>query len=175
MAAMTRKKKSVYLCGFMGSGKTYAGEMVAKKLNLPFIDLDKYIEQKEKRTIPEIFEESGERYFRELEVAAISRMTDGYIIALGGGAIVSRKNAKMINEFGISIFIDTEFEACYSRIKGDATRPLAYNSPKKKIEKLYNSRKIIYTNNSQHTIDGNTSGELITEQIIAIYNKENKC
>jgi shikimate kinase len=171
--AVMKKPKSVYLCGFMGSGKTCAGRIAAEKLGIPFLDLDEYIEQREKRTIPKIFEESGEGYFRELEIAAISRMTDGYIIALGGGAMVNRKNSVMINEYGVSVFIDVEFETCYERIKGDPNRPLAFKSSKKTLEKLYNDRKKSYVNNAVYTINGNIDAASLADCILAIYQEVN--
>jgi len=168
------KKKSIYLCGFMGSGKTTAGQKAAETLGVSFLDLDKYIEQREKRTISEIFAESGESYFRELEIAAVSRMTDGYIIALGGGAMANRKNSAMINEYGVSIFIDVEFETCYERIKDDQSRPLASRSTRKQLEKLYNDRKKLYLNNSQCVIDGNTDLDTLAERIVEKFKQVNE-
>ncbi|MDR0222974.1 MAG: shikimate kinase [Oscillospiraceae bacterium] len=168
-----KKSKSIYLCGFMGSGKSSAGKIAAEKIGTPFLDLDSYIVEKEKRTIPEIFAESGEGYFRELEIAAISRMTDGYIIALGGGAMINRKNAAMINEYGVSVFIDAEFETCYGRIKNDPNRPLAFKSSKKTLEKLYADRKKSYVNNAVRTVNGNTDVVSLAERIIAIYREVN--
>jgi len=157
----------------MGSGKTTAGQKASEILGVPFLDLDKFIEQREKRTIPEIFSESGESYFRELEIAAISRMTDGYIIALGGGAMANRKNSAMINEYGVSIFIDVEFETCFERIKEDPNRPLAFKSTRKQLEKLYNDRKKLYLNNSKCVIDGNTDLDTLTERIVAKFKEVN--
>lgn len=167
------KKKSIYLCGFMGSGKTSAGQMASEALGVPFLDLDKYIEQREKRTIPEIFAESGESYFRELEIAAVSRMTDGYIIALGGGAMANRKNSAMINEYGVSVFIDVEFETCYERIKDDPNRPLVSRSTRKQLEKLYGNRKKLYLNNSQCVIDGNVDLAELSERIVEKFKEVN--
>jgi len=173
MSTVIMKKKSIYLCGFMGSGKTSAGQLASEMVDAPFLDLDKFIEQREKRTIPEIFAESGESYFRELEIAAISRMTDGYVIALGGGAMANRKNSAMINEYGVSVFIDVEFETCYERIKDDKNRPLAFRATRKQLEKLYNDRKKLYLNNSKFVIDGNTELNVLAERIAEKFREVN--
>ena len=77
------------LVGFMGSGKTTVGRLLAERLGVPFADADEEIERAAGRTIPAIFEADGEPAFRELEAAAIARLLDGDagVLALGGGAM----------------------------------------------------------------------------------------
>ena len=87
-------KRSIALCGFMGSGKTTVGRKVSRLTGLPFIDLDRYIEVQEGMTIPEIFAQHGEPYFRDLEtkyVTEISAREEGCVLSLGGGTAASRE------------------------------------------------------------------------------------
>jgi len=138
----------IYLCGFMGCGKTRIGKELARKTGMKFADLDKYIVDHEKMTIPEIFEKYGEPHFRELEAKYIEKMPDNSVVALGGGAIINDNTAKTARANGKVIFLDANFETCYSRIKDDSNRPLAYNNPKEKVKELYDARRPIYTERS---------------------------
>ena len=93
---------SVYLCGFMGCGKSHIGRMLAKRLSMSFIDLDKYIVNAEKMTIPEIFDKFGEPHFRELEAKYIRELANGCVVATGGGALINDETARYAKESGIS-------------------------------------------------------------------------
>jgi len=151
-------KQIIFLCGFMGCGKTTLGRMAADKLNLPFIDLDKQIEDTHKKSIAEMFSDNGENYFRMLETSAITSVSevlskkDGGIVALGGGAVIKPENVNIIKRFGILIFIDVEFEVCYERIKDNPARPLVKSHSREQLEQLYNERKPIYLKHALHTV-----------------------
>ena len=167
----------LYLCGFMGCGKSTIGEAAAKKLGIPFVDLDKHIEEKSRKNIADIFRTYGEEHFRELEAECVlsaseilSRNNSGGIIALGGGAILKKENTAVINKYGLSVYIDVEFNTCYERIKNDPKRPIADGKLQVELETLYEMRKDIYSQKAKQTIDGNTTVENITERLIAIYN-----
>ena len=95
---------SVYLCGFMGCGKSHIGRMLAKALSMNFIDLDKYIVNAEKMTIPEIFDKFGEPHFRELEAKYIRELANGCVVATGGGALINDETARYARESGISVY-----------------------------------------------------------------------
>ena len=80
---------TIFLCGFMGCGKTTVGEILAKQLGLPLIDTDAYIVEQEGRSIPEIFAQEGEPYFRKVEAQAIRTLcTKNAVIACGGGEVI---------------------------------------------------------------------------------------
>jgi shikimate kinase len=165
------KAKIIFVSGFMGSGKTSAGEAAAEKAGVPFLDLDRETEKSANMTIAEMFDKYGERYFRQLEtttlnliIAAASMIKDrAMVVALGGGTIIEPKNAYAINEFGVSVFIDADFEPCYDRIKDDKDRPLAKS--REELENLFRVRQKVYLKNSQHVIDGNTGVEEIADKI----------
>jgi shikimate kinase len=143
----------IYLCGFMGCGKSRIGRELARKLGMSFADLDRYIVDNEKMTIPEIFEKYGEPHFRGLEAKYIAEMPDNSVVALGGGAIINEKTAAVARDNGKVIFLDADFETCYGRIKDDKNRPLAYNNPKEKVKELYDSRRPVYTERSDIIIE----------------------
>lgn len=156
---------SVYLCGFMGCGKSHIGRLLAARLNRRFVDLDRYIVTAEKMTIPEIFDKYGERHFRKLEAKYIRELSDGSIVATGGGALINDETAKFARESGLSVYINTAFEVCYKRIKGDANRPLVMNNTPKQLEELYDKRAVIYRRNAVCMVNGNTRDTVISEEI----------
>lgn len=157
--------KSIYLCGFMGCGKSHIGRMLSAKLKMKLIDLDKYIVEAEKMTIPEIFEKLGEPHFRSLEAKYIKELSGGNVVATGGGALLNDETARFARESGISVYINTSFETCYARIKGDKNRPLVVKNTPEQLEELYNKRAPIYRRNSTYMVNGNTRDTTIVDEI----------
>ncbi len=90
------KPLSVYLCGFMGCGKSHIGRQLAAALGRRFIDLDRYIVNAEGMTIPEIFDKYGEPHFRKLEAKYIRELSGGRIVATGGGALINDERERLI-------------------------------------------------------------------------------
>lgn len=119
---------SVFLVGFMGSGKSTVGPRLAAELGLPFADLDDDIEARDGRTIAEIFSADGEAAFRDLEYAALrARVVRGepVVLALGGGAFTFARNRELLPGAGKSVWLDCPFEVAHRRVEGFAHRPLA--------------------------------------------------
>ncbi len=117
----------IFLVGFMGSGKSHTGRILAERLNLPFMDLDDWIEEKTGMSIAKIFESKGESYFRQLEAKSLRAIgqQDKVIIACGGGTPCFHQNMKWMNQVGISIFLDCSPELLFQRLqKGRLHRPL---------------------------------------------------
>ena len=124
---MPKRKKIIYLVGFMGSGKTTVGALLAEQLGWPFIDLDRTIEENQRTTIREIFESEGEAHFRKVEHAALEGIVrnEPAVIALGGGTIIQPENRKLIREAqGTTIWLETSLEVLRSRCAGMNHRPL---------------------------------------------------
>ena len=163
-------KSSVYLCGFMGCGKSHIGRMLAAQLGRELVDLDKYIVAMEKLSIPEIFDKFGEPHFRKLEAKYIRELAGGKIVATGGGALINDETAKFARESGISVYINTSFEICYRRIKGDTNRPLVMNNTPKQLEELYNKRAEIYQKNATFMVNGSTRDSIIADEIKKLVN-----
>lgn len=159
---------SVYLCGFMGCGKSHVGKLLASQLGMPLVDLDKYIVNAEKMSIPKIFEKFGEPHFRSLEAKYIRELSGGNVVATGGGALINDETAKFARESGISVYINTSFELCYKRIKGDKNRPLVMNNTPEQLEELYNKRDVIYRKNSTFMVNGNARDTIIAGEIIKL-------
>lgn len=116
-----------FLIGYMGSGKTTLGKILATHLNLAFIDLDTYIEQRYFKTIAQLFEEKGEDEFRIIEQAALQEVSDfeNIIISTGGGAPCFFNNMQLMNEKGITIFLNVTAEKLVENLKNaKSVRPL---------------------------------------------------
>ncbi len=158
--------RNIYLCGFMGCGKSYTGKKLAERLSCTLVDLDAYIEEKEGKSIPEIFADEGEAHFRELEAKYIREMPENSVVATGGGAIINPVTAETARNTGTVIFLDTDFELCYSRIKGDAHRPLVMKNTEEQLLKLFNTRREIYLKHSDFSVDSNRSETEILEMIL---------
>ena len=127
VSLMQKRKKIIYLTGFMGSGKSTVGNLLARELGWPFIDLDQTIEAGQGMTIRKIFEKEGEPYFRWLEHAALreSVMGEPAVIALGGGTIVQRDNQGLLRETGgTTIWLSCSPERLFARCAGAEDRPL---------------------------------------------------
>lgn len=117
----------IYLCGFMGSGKSKLGRKLAGRLDYRFIDLDEQIEKREGKTIPEIFSEKGEEEFRktESEVLFSTSSASDCVIALGGGACCTDLNMGFIRESGLSIYLRIDPEILLGRLRRqNKNRPL---------------------------------------------------
>lgn len=117
----------IYLIGFMGCGKSTLGRKMAELMNLNFIDLDKYIEERNFKTIPLIFEEDGEQGFREKEKNALEEVSqfENVIIGTGGGTPCFFDNMELMNRTGITIYISPDTETLANRISHSRTeRPL---------------------------------------------------
>jgi len=120
------KKKIFYLTGFMGSGKSTIGPIIANTLGWNFYDLDSVIEEKTNLKVPEIFEKEGENYFRKLETKTLSELSDGErsIISLGGGTVTLPQNVDIIKNSGVLIYLKISPETAYERLKFKRDRPI---------------------------------------------------
>ncbi len=124
---MTRRRKMVFLLGFMGSGKSTVGELLARELGWPFIDLDTTIEAGQGTSIREIFERRGELFFREIERAALTEVSKSApaVIALGGGTWAQRENLEFIRSTGAAtVWLDCGIDELRRRCAGIENRPL---------------------------------------------------
>ncbi len=132
--------ENIILIGFMGSGKDSVAREIAEKTDLSFISMDDYIVLKEKRTINNIFKESGEKYFRKAEKETLKSIKNikNVVIATGGGVVKDEENRKILSEMGKVIYLYTCLDAVKERLDKDKTRPLIKD--KNNIIKIYNER-----------------------------------
>ncbi len=140
--------KHIILIGFMGSGKSTMGKLIANKLGCSFVDTDHYIEKKEGRTISDIFTDDGEEYFRNSETEALKELLeseDKKVLALGGGTPLREENRMLLKDAGYVIFLKVSPQEAYRRLKNDTERPLLQvPNPKEKIKELLDFRNPIY-------------------------------
>ncbi len=138
----------IYLVGFMGSGKTTVGRLLADRLGWDFCDLDENIEAEQKASVPEIFEKQGEEQFRRIETEAIRkcvyRVRAGCptVVALGGGAFTREENYDLLEDHGVTVWLDCPLEVARKRVAGFEHRPLARDP--KKFGELYEARRPVY-------------------------------
>ncbi len=168
--------KNIVLVGMMGAGKTTVGELLATKLNRELKDIDRVIEQEQKKSIIEIFTDDGEEVFRKLESETIekfSNMSD-LIISTGGGALEKANNLSNLQKNGIIIYLEADIEELFKRVKNETQRPLLKEQdPLEVIKKLIKKREKFYLMADITIITDNKSPEKITEEIIkAIKNYE---
>ncbi|TVR16141.1 MAG: shikimate kinase [Balneolaceae bacterium] len=150
MISEKKIKPPIVLCGMMGTGKSTLGRLLAEELSLPFYDLDKMIEQKTGKSIPQIFEEFGEKEFRRIErevLTAFVQSCDG-VLALGGGSLQNQHLTDHVKLYAWLVFINTPIELILERVLRKKNRPMIKTEdPEKtreKIEQLFEARKPLY-------------------------------
>lgn len=161
---------TIFLCGFMGCGKSTVGSLLAKKTGCGFCDTDELVVKNQGMTIPEIFSQKGEPYFRKVEAETVKSLCGkNTVVACGGGAMLNSDTAKAVKENGgIIVYFNVPFEECYSRIKGDTNRPIVMNNTKEQLEEIYNNRRDVYMKNSTIMVEAVGSPNEIAETIINI-------
>lgn len=118
--------RNIILTGFMGTGKTSAGRLLAARLDYRFQDVDALIVEQEGRSINEIFANDGEAYFRRVETEVITTALQGnrLVISTGGGAVISEHNRRLMREAGLVVNLTASPAAVLERLAGDDERPL---------------------------------------------------
>lgn len=139
--------RNIALCGFMGTGKSSVGRLVAETLHFAFLDTDTVIEARAGKTISQIFEEQGEAAFRELEKRIVKELAlrDRTVIATGGGLVVNPENLASLKQHAYVVCLWASPETIWSRVKNQSNRPLL-NEPDalEKIRTLLSERAPFY-------------------------------
>lgn len=137
--------KAIYLTGFMGAGKTTVGEQLAAEMNIPVLDTDQEIVKKLNKSIKEIFEQQGERFFRLEETKVLKELpTENFIITTGGGIVIKEENRAWMKEHGHIVMLHAHIDTIYERVHSDQNRPLASKKSKDELYQLYQSRENFY-------------------------------
>jgi len=159
--------KNIYLVGFMGSGKSTAGKLVAQRLRMEFIDIDSLIEEREGMEIKKIFSEKGEKYFRQKEKETIKEISQkkGLVVSTGGGLGADRENMEIMKKTGTVVWLDVPLEEIIKRTEGDDTRPLL-KQPLESLKELYDERKSVYSLAHRRITAWGKTPEEIAEEII---------
>lgn len=149
MILKLKQTPGIYLAGFMASGKTTIGRILAERIGWHFADLDDDIVSAAGMPIPRIFEERGEPEFRRIESEAVSRRIqrikcgEPTVVALGGGTYSHSTNADLIESSGISVWLDCPLEMVERRVAGNGHRPLARDP--ERFRELYRARREAYS------------------------------
>lgn len=145
------------LIGFMGSGKSSVGRLLAEELSFTFVDMDDFIEEMTGRKIREIFREDGEEVFRKMETKALSTLLglDGsLVLATGGGVVTREENRNLLKKSDYIIYLRTGMETIKNRLKNDDSRPLLQGENRDgKIAHLFDERLATYENLFTHVVD----------------------
>ncbi|MCD6583472.1 MAG: shikimate kinase [Candidatus Omnitrophica bacterium] len=139
--------KNIYIVGFMGTGKTTVGKLLAKRLNREFIEMDEEIEKKENKKIVDIFSLYGESYFRKVVKEVLKEIAErkNLVVSCGGGIVIDRENLQILKATGIPVCLEASVEVIYERTKRHTHRPLLnVADPRKKIEELLAYRSSFY-------------------------------
>lgn len=137
---------NLYLIGMMGAGKSSIGRLLAKELGYHFFDTDTLIEQATGQPITQLFTESGEETFRQIETQVLSQLSayTRKVIATGGGIVTRRENWSYLHH-GIIVWLDVPPEELFHRLKRDTTRPLLQtDNPLEKLRQLSQERRSLY-------------------------------
>lgn len=165
-------KRNIILVGFMGTGKSATGRIVAERLRREFIDMDSVIEEREKRPIPKIFADSGEPYFRQLERALVQELAarENLVIAPGGGIVLNPNNVSDFQRAGLVICLGATPETILARIGHDTNRPLLQGGDKlQKISDLLARRKTMYESIPHQLVTDGQSAAQVADEVLRIF------
>jgi shikimate kinase len=163
--------KNIVLVGFMGTGKTVTGRILAERTGMELIDMDARIEEQQGKTIPEIFAQEGEPAFRTLERRMVRELSalSGVIISTGGGIVLNPDNISDFEKNGLVVCLSASPETILRRLETDTTRPLLSGDKKTQITELLGKRKPLY-DAIGHQIDGDRLGpEKRADAILELY------
>ncbi|MGH9537732.1 MAG: shikimate kinase [Terriglobales bacterium] len=163
--------RSIFLVGFMGAGKSSVGQVLSHKLGWPFEDLDERIQARENRSIEQIFSQSGEARFRQVEHAALRSLVGDLqasprVVALGGGAFAQPGNAALIEAGGFpAVFLDASAEELFERCRRQQLeRPL--RGDLEEFRRLYESRRPCYLKAALRIETGGKNVEAVATEVI---------
>ncbi len=170
MILKLKRTPGLFLVGFMGSGKSTVGRSLARHLGWRFADLDEDIESRQQMTISDIFDKLGEEQFRRAESAALERRISyvsrgvPWVIAVGGGCFTHPGNVDLVQNHGVSIWLDAPLEMIRARLAGSAHRPLARDP--RQLEALYHSRRPSYEKADYHVVIAAGGSDEAVEEIL---------
>ncbi len=159
--------------GFMGAGKSTVGKLVAQKLGLEFVDMDRVIEGREGKSVREIFETRGEEYFRarESELCAELAARENLVIATGGGALLDAKNRERFAN-ALIVCLDASADEILRRLNGALNRPLlADGDARQRVEELLAARRPAYVRIERHLDTTGKDVHALADQIVAEFRR----
>jgi shikimate kinase len=168
--------QNLILTGFAGTGKTMIGQEVARRLGFPFVDMDWLIEERQGRTIREMFETEGEPFFRQLEADLCREVAtwQGYVIATGGGTLVNPSNLACLSPHNLVLCLDCDAEVLWQRLASASDRPLIGSTDqeekKAQLLRLLAERQAAYARIERHIDTTVWDMDAIINEIVMIWN-----
>ena len=164
----------IVLIGLMGAGKTTIGQMLAEQLGVEFTDSDHVLEAKQGRSIPEIFEQEGEPYFRDAErdnIREILNSSKPCVLGTGGGAFMNDETRALILDNTLSVFLSAHLDELVTRVGNGEGRPLFDGkNPRDVLADLIEARYPVYAQATITVETGNESAQETTDKVInALY------
>ena len=153
--------RRIIIIGYMGAGKTTVGKALSKQLNMPFYDLDWYIESRMRKTVKEIFDERGEEGFRIIEHNLLHEVAEfeDVIISCGGGVPCFYDNMDYMNQKGDTVYLKATPEVLYGHLKmGKSVRPLLQNKTSEEVEEFIKEQLQVrepFYSKAKYTLDVN--------------------
>ena len=172
MTLKLKRTPGIYLIGFMGCGKTTIGRLLARRIGWHFVDLDRDIEKVHGASVQEIFAQHGEPHFRSLEHQALKLRVNEVergkpsVVALGGGTFVSPDNYALLENNGVTVWLDAPFELIRRRVAADGSRPLATDPVK--FRELFDTRRSLYQLADHHVSIVSEDAEVNVDAIVAL-------
>ncbi len=148
--------QNIVLIGFMGTGKSSIGRLLAGKLRYQFLDTDRLIIEHAGMNIPEIFARHGEAHFRDLESALLESLKgkSSRVMATGGGIVVREGNRPLLRELGFVVALTASEEVLFKRVSRNTNRPLLQTeNPRETLRTMFAQRRDLYNEVAQVTID----------------------
>ena len=162
-------KRPLALIGFMGSGKSVVGALVAERAHAPFFDLDLMIEIEAGLSITDIFSTQDEVAFRALESRLLPMaLRPGAVAALGGGTPVDNSNWSLISARAVTVYLDASFESIWDRVGGAGDRPLAAARSRAQLEALLEARRPRYEEAS-HRVDADRPADQVAGEVLTLW------
>jgi len=163
-------KQNIYITGFMGTGKTTIGKLLAKKLNMKFSDMDELLEKEFKLPIAQFFSKHGEKAFRQKETDLIKKLSlkKELVIGTGGGVPVKPENRNLMQSSGIILNLTAELDSIKSRLDSGELDKRPLWKDMKSVTALFNKRKQFYDNCDFQIITSNKKPEAIIDEILAM-------
>ena len=171
LRSVTNAHHNIVFIGFMGSGKTSIGRLVAKKLGFQFVDTDAVVVERAGMQVPEIFARHGEAWFRDQETSALESMAilNRSVISTGGGIVLRKENRALLLGLGFVVWLTASEEVIFDRVSRNKRRPLLQTAdPRKTVQELLAQRLKFYQSVSRFTLDTTVmSHECAAETVIA--------
>ena len=166
---VTPVRRPLALIGFMGSGKTLVGALVAERSSSRFFDVDHLVEHEAGMSIADLFATGGEPAFRALEKQVLpAALKPGAVVALGGGAVMDDDNWALITDGATTVYIEVPFETVWHRIRQVPGRPLIAGRTVQDVEALYERRRKRYEQ-AEHRVNGERPPGEVAAEVLRLW------